>query len=129
MKNWFVSVLAALALLGCAANTAGLRVDGATQRVLIGDNVLAGRLHIEDISSSMVNGHTRGVVRLLSNYRGDQNLQYRFYWYDAQGLEVNTQPGAWKQFVIHGEETVSLSEVSVKPDGTQFRVQIRAAND
>lgn len=129
MKNWLVSVLAAMALLGCADNSAGLRVDGATQRVLIGDNVLAGRLHIEDISAGSVNGHTRGVVRLVSKYSGDQHLQYRFYWYDAQGLEVNTQLGPWKQIIIRGEETVSLSEVSVNPDGTQFRVQIRAAND
>lgn len=129
MKNWLISVLAALALLGCADNSAGLRIDGATQRVLIGDNVLAGRLNVEDISSDIVNGHTRGVVRLVSQYRGDQHVQYRFYWYDAQGLEVNTQPGPWKQVIIRGEETVSLSEVSVKPDGTQFRVQIRAAND
>jgi uncharacterized protein YcfL len=56
-------------------------------------------------------------------------LQYRFYWYDNEGLEVNTQPGPWKQIIVRGEETVSLSEVSVNPNGTQFRVQIRASND
>ncbi|MFG0886027.1 YcfL family protein [Vibrio sp. CJQ_6] len=129
MKKWFVSVLTALVLMGCADNTAGLRVDGNTQRVLIGDNVLAGRLQIEDIATTAFDGHTRGVVRLLSNYRGDQHLQYRFYWYDDEGLEVNTQPSPWKQVIIRGEETVSLSEVSVNPNGTQFRVQIRASND
>ncbi|MBY8084516.1 YcfL family protein [Vibrio fluvialis] len=129
MKKWFICLLSALALMGCADNTAGLRVDGSTQRVLIGDNVLAGRLSVEDIATSAFDGHTRGVVRLLSQYSGDQHLQYRFYWYDNEGLEVNTQPGPWKQIIVRGEETVSLSEVSVNPNGTQFRVQIRASND
>ncbi len=50
MKKWFICLLSALALMGCADNTAGLRVDGSTQRVLIGDNVLAGRLSVEDIA-------------------------------------------------------------------------------
>lgn len=129
MKKWLICLLSALALMGCADNSAGLRVDGGTQRVLIGDNVLAGRLSVEDIATSAFDGHTRGVVRLLSQYSGDQHLQYRFYWYDNEGLEVNTQPGPWKQIIIRGEETVSLSEVSVNPNGTQFRVQIRASND
>ncbi|MCG6389767.1 YcfL family protein [Vibrio fluvialis] len=129
MKKWLICLLSALALMGCADNSAGLRVDGSTQRVLIGDNVLAGRLSVEDIATSAFDGHTRGVVRLLSQYSGDQHLQYRFYWYDNEGLEVNTQSGPWKQIIIRGEETVSLSEVSVNPNGTQFRVQIRASND
>lgn len=129
MKKWIISLLTVAALMGCADNTAGLRVDGSTQRVLIGDNVLAGRLSIEDISTSSFDAHARGVVQLLSTYRGDQHLQYRFYWYDDQGLEVNTQPGPWKQIIVRGEETVSLSEISVNPNGTQFRVQIRASNE
>jgi len=79
MKKWAIAALTALTLLGCADNTAGLRIDGATQTVLFGDNVLAGRLKIDDISTSDVDGRARGVVRLESQYKGDQAIQYRFY--------------------------------------------------
>ncbi|MEF1255149.1 MULTISPECIES: YcfL family protein [unclassified Vibrio] len=129
MKKWLISAVMALTLLGCAENTAGLRIDGASQTVLFGDNVLAGRLTIDDISTTQVDGRARGVVRLISQYTGDQYVQYRFYWYDDQGLEVNNKQGPWRQAVIRGTEEISISEVSVNPNGTQFRVQIRQLNN
>ncbi len=125
MKKWAVAVLAALTLLGCAKNTAGLQIDGATQSVLFGDNVLAGRLKIDEISTSNVDGRARGIVRLESRYKGDQAIQYRFYWYDDDGLEVNAKLGPWRQAIVRGMEIIVISEVSVSPKGTQFRVQIR----
>lgn len=125
MKKWLISAVMALTLLGCADNTAGLRIDGASQTVLFGDNVLAGRLTIDDISTTQIDGRARGVVRLISQYSGDQYVQYRFYWYDEQGLEVNSKQGPWRQAVIRGTEEISISEVSINPNGTQFRVQIR----
>lgn len=129
MKKWFIAVLAALAVAGCTNNTAGLRIDGASQTVLFGDNVLAGRLKIEDITTTQVDGRARGVVRLVSQYQGDQAIQYRFYWYDDQGLEVNTKLGPWRQAIVRGKESISISEVSLNPNGTQFRVQIRENNN
>ncbi|TMX32636.1 YcfL family protein [Vibrio sp. Hep-1b-8] len=129
MKKWLISAVMALTLLGCAENTAGLRIDGASQTVLFGDNVLASRLTIDDISTTQVDGRARGVVRLISQYTGDQYVQYRFYWYDDQGLEVNNKQGPWRQAVIRGTEEISISEVSVNPNGTQFRVQIRQLNN
>jgi uncharacterized protein YcfL len=128
MKKYVLMLLAAVALAGCGKNTAGLQVEGNTQNVLFGDVVLGGRLLIDNIATVDVNGNARGVVTLSSQYTGDQNIQYRFYWYDNDGLEVNSKQAAWKQTVVRGYETVSISEVSVNPNGRQFRVQIRQAD-
>ncbi len=129
MKTWFVVLLTAFIMVGCSKNTAGLNVDGESQRVLFADSVLSGRLLIDDISTINVDGHARGVVRLVSDYKGDQHIQYRFYWFDDNGLEVNTQLSPWKQAIVRGMETISISEVSVNPNGKQFRVQIRESDD
>lgn len=129
MKKWVLGLLGLLLLSGCASNTAGLSVDSTNQRVLFGDRVLAGRIQIEDIVTTEAQGQTRGVVRIASQYRGDQHLQYRFYWYDDEGLEVNLQPGPWKQIILRGEEILSISEASVNPQGKRFRVQIRELNN
>ncbi len=129
MKKWLITAIVALTMVGCADNTAGLRVDGSTQQVLFDDNVLAGRLLIEDISTVQEEGHARGVVRLASQYKGDQTILYRFYWYDDNGLEVNTKLGPWRQAIVRGFETINISEVSVNPKGRQFRVQIRENNN
>jgi len=125
MKKWLIGLVALIALAGCADNTAGVRVDSLTQNVFFGDRVLGSRLLINDISTDQVDGHTRGLVRVTSNYKANQNVLYRFYWYDDAGLEVNTKQGPWRQAVVYGFESITLSEVSVNPNGTQFRVQIR----
>ncbi|MEF1291667.1 YcfL family protein [Vibrio sp. M260118] len=130
MKKWLVSIAAALTLMGCASsNTAGLRIDGASQTVLFGDNVLAGSVSIQDISTIDVDGRTRGIVRLLNQTKGDQHIQYRFYWYDDAGLEVNSKLSPWRQAILRGTEEISISEVSIHPNGRQFRVQIRAIDN
>ncbi len=128
MKKWVIAATMVLTLVGCTKNTAGLRVDGQSQNVMFGDNVLGSRLLIDDIATTEVDGHARGIVTLSSQYKGDQHIQYRFYWYDDNGLEVNSKQAAWKQQIVRGFETVSLSEVSVNPNGKQFRVQIRQAD-
>ncbi len=130
MKRLSIVLLSAIAAFGCAqAPTAGLSIDGQSQRVIMNDNALGGRLDIENIDTDEVNGHARGIVRLASQYKGDQHVQYRFYWYDDKGLEVNSKPGAWRKVIVRGFETISISEVSVNPNATQYRVQIRQANN
>ncbi|MCK6262800.1 YcfL family protein [Vibrio sp. ZSDE26] len=125
MKQWLLVLCTALVVSGCADNTAGLRVDGSTQNVIFGDNVLGSRLVIDDIATTQVDGHARGVVRITSHYTGDQHIQYRFYWYNDEGLEVNAKLTPWRKAIVRGYESIALSEVSVNPNGTQYRVQIR----
>ncbi len=102
MRTWLLAVLTALLLVGCSANTAGLRVDGASQQVLFNDSALSKSLSIEDISTTEVDGHTRGVVRLQSNQKA-MCMCSTVYWYDNDGLEVNTKLSPWKpSFARHG---------------------------
>lgn len=129
MKKIGIALIMALALIGCSNNTAGLRVDGRSQNVMFGDNVLGGRLLVDNIATTELEGHARAIVTLTSQFKGDQNIQYRFYWYDNDGLEVNSKQAAWKQQIVRGFETLSISEVSINPNGKQFRVQIREANN
>lgn len=128
MKKLAIALAMTLALVGCTKNTAGLRVDGQSQNVMFGDNVLGGRLLVDNIATTDSDGHARGIVTLSSQYSGDQAIQYRFYWYDNDGLEVNSKQAAWKQQIVRGFETLSISEVSINPNGKQFRVQIRQAD-
>ncbi|WP_236009464.1 YcfL family protein [Vibrio ulleungensis] len=130
-KKMWLGVVASLLLVACSNNstTAGLRIDGESQTVIFGDNVMGSRLLIDNIATLPIDDRVRGIVQLSSAYKGDQHIQYRFYWYDDNGLEVNPRPSAWKQTVIRGFESRTLSEVSVHPNGTQFRIQIRPADN
>lgn len=129
MRSWLIGLALIVGLAGCADNTAGIRIDGQTQQIFFNDNVLGSRLLVDKITTTYVDDRPRGVVQLDSNYQGDQHILYRFYWYDNNGLEVNTKPGPWRKAIVRGFESVTLSEVTVNPNGTRFRVQIREAQD
>ncbi|GEM74866.1 YcfL family protein [Vibrio sagamiensis] len=129
MKIIWLSLIVIFGLVGCASNTSGIRIDGQTQQVFFHDNVLGSRLQVDNIITDNTDGRSRGVVQVSSNYQGDQTILYRFYWYDNNGLEVNTKPGPWRRTIIRGFESMSFSEVTIDPNGTQFRVQIRGAQD
>ncbi len=129
MRVWFISLVMFMSLAGCAANTAGIRIDGQAQQVFFSDNVLGSRLLVDNITTTYVDDRPRGVVQLNSNYPSDQHILYRFYWYDNNGLEVNTKPGPWRKMIVRGFESVTLSEVTVNPNGTRYRLQIRQAQD
>ncbi len=129
MRVWLIGFAMMLGLAGCASNTAGIRIDGQTQQVFFNDNVLSSRLLVDSIRTTYIDDRARGVVQLSSNYQGDQHILYRFYWYDNNGLEVNDQPGPWRKVIVRGFEPITLSEVTVNPNGTRFRVQIREAQD
>jgi uncharacterized protein YcfL len=126
MKIWLSGFIAVMLLVGCSnSQNVGLTVDGEFQHVVMGNSLLANTISVEDISTVEANGHARGVVRIKNNSSSSYDIQYRFYWYDEQGLEVNLNPSAWKHEVIYGGDETSLSEVSVSPNGKEFRVQIR----
>ncbi len=128
--KWFTALLLSIALMGCSSsNTAGISVESKNQQVLFGDNVLGARLVINNAGSSDTNGILKGVVSMTSTYTGDQHLQYRFYWYDKQGLEVNGSDTPWRQFIVRGLDSMSIQGVAIDPNATQFRVQIRSADD
>lgn len=119
-----------LGLAGCTNNyTAGLTIEGQTQTVFFGDEHLGEQFDIKNISTVDQHGHARGVVELTNTSDFNQSIQYRFYWYDQQGLEVNTKQAPWKRVIFRGGETLTLSEVSISPSGKEFRMQLREAKD
>ncbi|MGF1750507.1 MULTISPECIES: YcfL family protein [Vibrio] len=129
MKKWLLSVGILLVLVGCSSSkTAGIKIEGQTQAVLYGDEAMGSKFSIDDISTIDTNGHARGIVKLANKTSTDQIIQYRFYWYDQQGLEVNTKQAPWKRAILRGDETITLSEVSINPNGKDFRVQLRGAD-
>ncbi|EGU46935.1 putative lipoprotein [Vibrio ichthyoenteri ATCC 700023] len=129
MKKFVLVVLSMFAIVACSTNTSGLRINGDSQTVLFADSSMSRSISVDDITTRVVDGHTQGIVSVTNNLSSDLDLLYRFYWYDDQGLEVNTKVSNWRRLIVRGAETRSISEVSVNPSATQFRVQIRRNND
>ncbi|GAB3515804.1 YcfL family protein [Photobacterium alginatilyticum] len=125
----YISVLVfALALSACSSTTSGISIESSNQNVVIGNSSLAGQIEIEKAIVAETNGLMKAGVPVTSKVDSDMKLQYRFYWYDAQGLEVYGSDSPWRQFVLHGRDSVTLQAVARKPEAKQYRIYIREAD-
>lgn len=128
MMKYLCVLLLAMALSACSKATSGISIESSNQNVVIGNRLLANSLEIEKALISEVNGLMKAGVPVTSKTNSDMRLQYRFYWYDAQGLEVAGSNSPWRQFVLHGKDSVTLQAVAKNPNATQYRINIREAD-
>jgi len=128
MMKYLSVLLFALALSACSSATSGISIESSNQNVVIGNSSLASRIAIEKALISEVNGLMKAGVPVSSKVNSDMKLQYRFYWYDAQGLEVEGSNSPWRQFVLHGKDSMTLQAVARNTHATQYRIYIRQAD-
>lgn len=115
-------------LTACSSTTSGISIESSNQNVVIGNTDLARRLTIEQAQVGKVNGLLKAGVPIVSNVDSDLSLQYRFYWYDAQGLEVNGSDSPWRHVILHGRDSMTLQAVARSAQITQYRIYIRQAD-
>lgn len=134
---WIASVLAfvILGLCGCAS-TAGIDAtgkktwnqDGAPgldTKVVINNSSLARNIEIDAIDSAMAGNMMRAQVSLHSKDRDTVSIQYRFAWFDIQGIEINPNAGAWKPFLLYGREKRTIQGLAPDPRAKEFKISIR----
>ena len=66
-------------------------------------------------------------VQLRNRLREDVPIQYKFTFFDKDGMEVQPGVRAWEQKTIHGGESASLSSVAPEKSVVRFLVRVRRA--
>ena len=62
----------------------------------------------------------------LTNLTGsDQNIQYKFAWYDDDNFEVDKDSRAWTPVLIHGNDKVTMSAVAPNPRASTYKLIVR----
>jgi len=129
------ALMASLVLPGCST-TAGVETTGKTtwdeqgartleKKVLFNNSGLKGELQIVDIRTVQAGDIMRAQVTLRSKENDTLQFQYRFDWYDAGGLEINSGSGSWKPVILGGRETKTLQSVAPDPRAKEFKLKIR----
>lgn len=123
--RYVVILFCALFLGACAKETTGISIDSSTQNVVLTNADMGKALVFGNARTSIVNERLLAQVRVTNKDTDTKNLQYRFNWYNEQGLEVDNGRSPWRQFVINGGDSVTLQGVALDPNATDFRVSIR----
>jgi len=126
---------ATLYLSGCST-TAGTEATGKTtwnqegapelsKNVIFNNNRLAGNIEIVDMKSFMAGNMMMAQVSIHSRNRDTVPIQYKFAWFDVQGMEIGANSGAWKPYLVYGRETRTIQGVAPDPRAREFKLKIR----
>ncbi|MBB1269428.1 YcfL family protein [Shewanella sp. SR44-3] len=118
---------AALTLSGCANTTAGVGASSSGQ-TRIDSNSLSRDVKIEQIISRRLGDLLQGTAVLVSQGAYDVQLQYKFTWFDLDGISVDDEGNSWKSLTLHGHENKHIQALAPNPMASSFEIYVRKSH-
>ena len=125
-----VAAAAALFATGCETlSTSGLEVavgEGGVGVIRVDDRAFSQNIVVEKgMVRREASGFAKAQVFVRNTRRDDLAIQYKFRFFDADGMEVQPGVRAWEQTILHGDDSAALSAVAPRKDVVSFSVRIR----
>lgn len=118
------------ALVGCV-ETAGTVVttDHLTGSTLVlEDNTrLRDQVQVMRVNYDEVNGLKRVHVTLASTKHRRLRMNYRISWFDANGMELDSDSKTYRTLILEGREAVTVTGVATSGAGLTSKVRVRDA--
>ncbi len=120
----------ALGAAGCAtvntiepANPVG-QADKVPDKRIITNDTLNEIAYVVEVDKAKTPGGLPLVqVQLQNKKAGVKNVNYRFEWFDAQGISLNTDPQI-HSLSLEGGEKRDITDVATSPNATDWRLTI-----
>ena len=110
------------------AQKEGQRNMVSDQRVIT-DSALNRHVNIVGINTATTpGGLLRVQVELLNRTSSLQHFNYKFEWFDANGMQVNTIISATIPDRIEGKESKMIASIAPSPSCRDFRLKLIDAN-
>ena len=133
-----VAILIALplmiALSGCSSTSgiqgsSAIMEDGSgiqhSEYVIVNNPKVARGLQIVDIATQFAGNLLIADVTLVSKYSDTEQYQYKFAWFDSDGIEIDSEANVWTPFIMYGNETKTFRGAGPNPSAKQFKINIR----
>ena len=105
--------------------------DGApllNTKVVYNSTTLSRKVAIEEMTSSKAGDMLLAQVTLRSKAGDTINLQYKFEWFDLNGLALNAASATWKPLLIYGKESKTIQGLAPDPRGRDYKLLLRDAD-
>jgi uncharacterized protein YcfL len=120
---------AALAALTGCVETAGTTVttDHTTGSSLVLEDStrLKDQVQVLKVNYDEVNGLKRVHITLQSAKHRRLRLNYRIAWFDANGMEIDPSTKTYRNLILEGRDTVTVTGVANSPAGVTSKLRVR----
>lgn len=116
--------ISAFLLSACAHHTAGIAVDSNGQ-VRVDNTSFASDINVTNISSHRVADLIKASALIQSKSTTDLRIQYKFTWFDANGLTVEDEASSWQSVKLHGMQQLQVSGVAPNAQASHFEIYVR----
>jgi len=124
-----VLLSAALATLTGCVETAGTTVttDHLTGSSLVMEDStrLRDQIQILKVNYDEVNGLKRVHITLQSTKHRRLRLNYRIAWFDANGMEVDPSAKTYRNLILEGRDTVTVTGLANSPACVTSKLRVR----
>ncbi|WP_108651309.1 YcfL family protein [Dongshaea marina] len=128
IKGLIFAALTALLITGCSSNTSGIE-GGLKPYTKVSNSWLGGQVVLSDYYQRKVGGILQATAKLTNEDSSDQNLQYRFVWFDNEGFPVAEEQQSWQPITLHGNQSIALRATAPTTSVASFKVSVREVND
>lgn len=115
-------IFASLALAGCAATGPSGDYDDIIHHEV---GTLEGRVQVADVIERTDNDLLRVQVTVRNPSAFRVNYQYKFRWFDAEGIEIAPEGEPWKPKELPPRSSDHLQGVAPNPAATRFELRVR----
>jgi uncharacterized protein YcfL len=115
-------------LTGCK-NTSGTIVSTdhlSGSSMIIEENArLAHRVNVLNTVYDEVNGLKRVHITLASDRNKRLRVDYRICWFDANGMEIDPQTKPYRNLILEGRDSVTVTGVANSPAAVSSKLRVR----
>ena len=131
-------IVGIVAISGCSATSGaegrakvGWTDDGApllNSKVVYNSSSLSRKVAIEEMTSSKAGDMLLAQVTMRSKAGETLSFQYKFEWFDLNGLALNAASATWKPLIIYGKESKTIQGLAPDPRGRDYKLLLRDAD-
>lgn len=126
MKNIFLLVVIMFAMVGCAPHTAGIMVSS-TGEQRIDNSAFNSEVSVQRVMTRLNGELLTAAGTISSKIATDLRLQYKFTWYDINGLTIEDEGVSWKSLKLHGKQQMQVSAVAPNTTAVRCELYVRRA--
>lgn len=112
---------------GCANNTAGISAASSGDS-RVDSSAVSRQVKIDQLMSRRQGDLLQGSAVLVSQKSTDIRLQYKFTWFDIDGISLDDEANSWQALTLHGKAHKQVQGLAPNPQAVSFEIYVRESH-